>query len=346
MSVEKIFWGKSPQGQEIYLYTMKNGRGMSASVTDLGAILVKLLVPDQKGQTADVVLGYDSPDRYYDNSCFFGATIGPSANRIAGAKFSIAGKEYQLSVNDNANNLHSHMDEGYHKRIWKAEAAADSVTFSLEDDATMGFPAKKSVSVVYTLTEENELEIRYHISADGKTLINPTNHTYFNLAGHESGKIEGHELTIYGSCYTPVVAGAIPTGEIATVKGTPMDFTTAKRIGKEINADFEQLKLTGGYDHNWIIDGWDGSLKHFAEAKDPVSGRVMECYTTLPGVQFYAGNFIEEAPGKGGVKYGARHGFCLETQYYPDNVHHDNFPQAIFGGEKGDYDSVTVYRFA
>ena len=345
MSVEKNSWGKSPQGKEIFLYTLKNGRGMKAEVTNLGAILVKLFVPDKNGQIADVVLGYDTPERYYDNSCFFGATIGPNANRIADAKFSVDGKEYTLDVNDNANNLHSHKDEGYHKRIWDAEAKEDSVTFSLEDDATMGFPGKKSVSVTYTLSEENELKIHYHISADEKTVINPTNHTYFNLAGHGKGKIEDQELTIYASCYTPVVAGAIPTGEIAQVRGTPMDFTAAKRIGKEINDDFEQLKLTGGYDHNWVIDGWDGSLKHFATAKDPSSGRVMECYTTLPGVQFYAGNFIEEAPGKDGVMYGVRHGFCLETQYYPDNVHHENFPQAVFGGEKGDYDSVTVYRF-
>ena len=220
------------------------------------------------------------------------------------------------------------------------------VTFTLEDtDGNMGFPCNKKVEVTYSLNEENELKLAYRANSDKKTVLNLTNHTYFNLDGHDSGSIEEHEMEIKASNYTPVVAGAIPTGEIAAVQGTPMDLTVAKRVGAEIDADFEQLDLTGGYDHNWVIDGWNGELQHFATVKAPHSGRVMKAYTTLPGVQFYAGNFVDEQEGKGGVVYNKRHGLCLETQYYPDTIHHDNFPSCVFGGENGEYISVTVYAF-
>jgi aldose 1-epimerase len=345
MSVNLSQFGKSPDGQDIYLYTLSNNNGMKASVTNLGAILVSLIVPDKKGNEEDVVLGFDSPDRYYDNPSFFGAVIGPSANRIAGAAFSLDGKEYRLDVNDGANNLHSHAQLGYHKRLWKAEIKETGVTFTLTDDATMGFPGIKNVSVTYTLDEDNALTLHYHASSDVPTIFNPTNHTYFNLEGAGNGLITDHELMLAASAYTPVVAGAIPTGEIANVAGTPMDFTAMKRVGEEIDTDFEQLKLTGGYDHNWVIDDWDGSLKHIATVKAPKSGRIMETYTTLPGVQFYAGNFIDAQSGKAGASYDKRYGLCLETQYYPDTIHHDNFPSCIFGGEGNDYDSVTVYKF-
>lgn len=345
MAVEKSVFGKSPDGQEVMLYTLKNSKGMQVSLTNLGAIIVKLMVPDKAGNVADVVLGFDKAEDYYKNPSFFGAVIGPSANRIGGASFEVDGVNYQLDINDGPNNLHSHFDKGYHKLLWTAETTDNSVTFALEDsDGNMGFPGNKKVQVTYTLSEDNALTLHYHGSSDKKTVLNFTNHTYFNLDGHDSGSIEAHELQLNASCYTPVVEGAIPTGEIASVAGTPMDFTAPKVIGKEINEDFEQLKLTGGYDHNWVIDGWNGELKEFAVVKAPKSGRVMKAYTNLPGVQFYAGNCIVPQAGKGGVSYDKRFGLCLETQYYPDTVHQPSFPPCIFGEGK-DYDSVTVYRF-
>ena len=345
MAVEKSLFGKSPAGQDVYLYTITNKNGMQAAVTELGAVLVNLLVPDKDGKLADVVLGFDKAEDYYGNPSFFGAVIGPSANRIAGASFEMDGNTCQLDVNDNENNLHSHKDKGYHKLLWKAEVGENSVTFTLEDsDGNMGFPGNKKIEVTYTLDDEDGLTLHYRGDSDKKTILNPTNHTYFNLEGHDAGSIEAHQLLLKASHYTPVVAGAIPTGEIAKVKGTPMDFTELKTIGDEINTDFEQLTLTGGYDHNWVIDGWDGKLQHFATVKAPNSGRIMQAYTTLPGVQFYAGNFIDEQTGKEGASYGFRHGLCLETQYYPDTIHHANFPSCVFG-EDAVYESVTVYKF-
>ncbi|MBO4749329.1 MAG: galactose mutarotase [Lachnospiraceae bacterium] len=345
MAVEIQEFGKAKDGREILLYTIKNKKGMQAAVTNIGAILVKLLVPDAKGKLDDLVLGFDHGEDYYGNGCFFGAVIGPNANRIGGASFEIDGEKFQLAVNDGPNNLHSDFEKGYHKAIWDAEVFENGVCFSLKDtDGNMGFPGNKKVQVTYTLDENNGLELHYHASSDKKTVLNLTNHTYFNLDGHDAGSIEGHELQLNCSKYTPVVQGAIPTGEQAPVAGTFMDFTQAKVIGKEINEPWEQLLLTGGYDHNWIIDGADGKLREIATVKGPKSGRVMKVYTTLPGVQFYAGNFIAPQTGKDGVSYGRRGGLCLETQYYPDTVHQPDFPSCIFGGEK-EYDSVTVYRF-
>lgn len=341
MTVEKSLFGKSPDGREITLYTISNSKGMKMAVTDLGAILVQLFVPDKNGKVEDVVLGFDRAEDYYGNPSFFGAVIGPNANRIDKAAFTLDGVEYQLDVNDGPNNLHSHIEQGYHKRIWDAQIIDNGVIFSLTDDGTMGFPGKKQVEVTYTLSENNEVALHYHGSSDKRTIFNPTNHSYFNLEGAGSGLIEGHELWLGASCYTPVVEGAIPTGEIASVAGTPMDFTQMKRIGMEIDADFEQLKLTSGYDHNWVIDGWDGTLKHIATVKAPKSGRLMKVSTTLPGIQFYAGNFITREEGKEGNVYDKRFGLCLETQYYPDTIHHENFPSCV----TQEYDSVTIYAF-
>lgn len=344
MKIEESLFGNCPDGMQAKLFTLTNHNGMSISVSDLGAALVKVMVPDKNGMISDVVLGFDKAEDYLKNPSFFGAVIGPSANRIAGASFEIEGTIYQVDINDGENNLHSHKEKGYHKRIWTAAAEDNSVLFTLRDDGSMGFPGKKQVSVRYTLTEENELRLHYHGNSDSKTILNLTNHTYFNLDGHDSGSMEDHELWLGASRYTPVVQGAIPTGEIATVAGTPMDFTKPRKVGKDINAAFEQLELTGGYDHNWVIDGWDGSLRHIATVKAPKSGRVMKAYTTLPGVQFYAGNFIDEQKGKDGACYRERMGLCLETQYFPDAIHHSDFPSCVFGGRE-EYDSETVYRF-
>lgn len=331
-------------GKEVTLYSIQNEKGMKAEVMNYGAVLVRLMVPNKNGKLEDVVLGYDNLEQYFVNGCFFGSTIGPNANRIANAKFSIQGAEYLLDVNDGANNLHSHRENGYHKRMWDAKENGNSVTFTLEDDASMGFPGKKKCSVTYTLTEDNRLELSYHITADKETIINPTNHTYFNLEGHNGGTILDHEMKLYASRYTPVVPGAIPTGKLEAVTGTPMDFTEGHKIGERIDADFEQLSLTGGYDHNWVLDGEAGTLRLIAEVKAPKSGRHMKVYTDLPGVQFYAGNYIEREDGKEGAVYLKRMGFCLETQYYPDTANRPEFPSAQYGPNK-DYRSTTIYEF-
>jgi len=347
MSVVKSVFGTSQDGRKISLYTLSNKKGMQVSVADIGAALVKVIVPDKDGVPGDVVLGFDDGGEYGKNDCFFGVVIGPNANRTAGASFLLDGNICNLDVNDGVNNLHSHKEKGWHKRLWEAQAGPEenSVMFTLEDtDGHLGFPGNKRVSVTYSLDEENGLRLRYHGVSDRRTLLNLTNHSYFNLEGHDSGSVEEHELWLAASRYTPADAGSIPTGEIAAVEGTPMDFTTPKKVGKEINADYEQLRFAGGYDHNWVIDGWDGTLRRIAVLKAPVSGRCMEVYTTLPGVQFYAGNFITRQQGKGGVFYGPRMGLCLETQYFPDSIHHPEFPDSVFG-EGREYDSVTVYRF-
>ena len=290
MAVIKSLFGKSAEGKEISLYTLSNDQGMKAEITDLGATLVRVLVPDATGKADDLVLGFDNGESYYGNNSFFGTVIGPCANRTGGAEYTLDGVTYQLDKNDGANNLHTHKQLGFHKRLWDAEIGENSVTFSLEDeDGQLGFPGNKKVSVTYSLSEENELTLHYHASSDKKTIIN-----------------------------------------------------------RDIREDYEQLLLTGGYDHNFVIDGWndDGTLRHIATVKGPKSGRVMKAYTTLPGVQFYAGNFIDVQPGKDGVTYGNRCGFALETQYFPDTIHHENFPSYVFGGENGrEYDSVTVYKF-
>ena len=345
MSIVKEKFGTTKCGKDVYAYTISNSKGMSAKIINFGANLVSLLVPDQSGNVEDVVLGYDTLEGYYGNDSFFGATIGPNANRIAGASFEIDGRQYHLDVNDGENNLHSHKEEGYHKRVWDVTEGTDSITLTLEGkDGEMGFPGNKKITMIYSLSEENELKLSYHVTADANTIVNLTNHTYFNLSGHKSGKIEDHQLRLNASHFTPVVPGSIPTGEIAPVAGTPMDFTTMKPIGRDINIGCEQLKLGQGYDHNYVIDGADGTLREIAEAYDPKSGRRMKVFTDLPGVQLYAGNCIGEETGKENTVYGPRMGFCLETHYFPDNIHHPNFPQAVFGPGK-DYNTETIYQF-
>ena len=345
MSVTTSAFGNYPDGREIRLYTISNKRGMQVAVANVGAALVKVLAPDRGGNIADVVLGFDRGEDYMKNPSFLGIVVGPNANRIANAAYTLDGAAYSLDVNDGANNLHSHRENGWHKQLWDAVVDGDSVTFTFKDtDGRLGFPGEKQISVTYLLDEENALTVHYHGISDRNTILNPTNHTYFNLDGHDSGSIEGHELWLGASRYTPADKGSIPTGEIASVEGTPMDFTVSKRVGKEIDSDFEQLKFAGGYDHNWVIDGWDRKLRHFATLKAAVSPRTMEVYTTLPGVQFYAGNFLEDQTGKGGVLYGYRQGMCLETQYFPDSINKPQFPSCVFGGDE-EYDSVTVFRF-
>lgn len=343
MSVTAKQFGLTELGKDIKLYTIKNKNGAEAAATNLGACLVNLIVPNDKGEYKDVVLGFAQGEGYLINGSFFGATVGRSANRIADAKIEIDGKTYPLVVNDNANNLHTDFNKGMHKVLWDAETSEDSVKFSYRSpDMENGFPGNLDISVTYTLTDDNELKISYEGVSDKKTIINMTNHTYFNLAGHKSGSIEDTKLTILASHYTPVVAGAIPTGEIAPVAGTVMDFTKEKEIGQDIGAAYDQLLLVKGYDHNYVVDDYDGKLKLIAVARK--DGRTMEVYSDLPGVQFYAGNCIVAQEGKDGAIYGYRTGFCLETQYFPNSANDKNFAKPEFDAGQP-YKTTTIYKF-
>ncbi len=347
--MEKRYFGKLKDGSDIYSYSFTNENHMSMTVIDLGATLVNLLVPDREGALRDVTLGYDTPQEYVDNACFFGAVIGRCGNRIDKGRFVIGGKVYQLAINDNENNLHSGTNF-YHCRKWAVKSvdeAANSITFELySPDGDQGYPGNFRVTVTYTLSCHNELILHYSGISDGDTVANVTNHAYFNLAGHDSGRIEDQILTIYADRYTPVLdAQAIPTGELADVEGTPLDFREAKPIGRDIGADFEQLKFVQGYDHNFALADKPGEIRKAAEAYSEKTGILLEAFTDCCGMQFYAGNCITEQGGKGGVSYGPRTGFCLEAQYYPNAVNQRGFASPLLkAGEP--YDSVTSYKFS
>lgn len=347
MSITAKDFGVTKAGERVTAYTISNEKGMSATVINYGAILTSLIVPDKAGNKADVVLGYDTLEPYFDNASYFGATIGRNANRIENAKFSLDGVTYELSVNDGANNLHTHYDNGFHKKVWEAKADESSnavVFFISEKDGENGFPGNLDISVTYTLSKDNELFISYSGVSDKKTVINCTNHSYFNLAGHDSGNIHNQMIQIFADEIVPVKAGAIPTGELMKVEGTAFDLRKLTRIGDGVDNDEEQLKVVGGYDHNFCINGADHTTRLCAVAKDEKSGRTLEVYTDLPGVQFYAGNFIADTIGKEGAKYSRRHAFCLETQYYPDSVNQKGFEQPFFeAGEE--YKTTTCYKF-
>ncbi|MBR1914248.1 MAG: galactose mutarotase [Lachnospiraceae bacterium] len=331
-------------GYKVFELTNKNG--MKVKVTDFGANVMEIWVPDRDGKLQDVVMGFDTPEEYKDNGCFFGACIGRMANRINDAKFTLDGREYKLAVNDGKNNLHTDADTGFHKMQWEAKQDGNSVEFKLvSPDGDGGFPGRLDMTVTYTVTDENALIIHYEGVSDKKTLINCTNHSYFNLSGDLTSSIHDHELKLYSHRYTPVVAGAIPTGEITKVEGTVFDFTDFRQIGKSIDDDLEQLKLVQGYDHNFVLDNLTGTYAKAAEVKCDRSGRKMEVYTDLPCIQFYAGNCISPQTGKGGVKYDKRQALCLETQYAPDAINQPGFEKPIFdAGQK--YDTTTEYRFS
>lgn len=348
MSVKKELFGQTKDGKPIQIYTIDNGT-ISARVTDYGANLINLMVPDRNGTIQDIILGFDDAEGYFDNDCFFGALVGPIANRIGDASYELGGKTWQLAVNDGPNNLHSDKEKGLHKRMWKALAGEDFVTFTIGlADGELGMPGERNFSVTYAVTDMNALSIHYHATSDQPTIINPTNHAYFNLNGHNSGSIAGQELQLNASAITEVREGSIPTGRLLPVEGTPFDFRISKPIGRDIDAADSQLAIGGGFDHNWCLDGWtqEGRMFQAGTAYSPKSGRKMEVYTTLPGIQFYAGNMIACGTGRGKEHstYGVRSAFCLETQYYPDSIHHDNFPDSVFGAGRV-YDSTTQYRF-
>lgn len=350
MSLEKKVFGKTAEGKEVLLFTLRNKNNMSVQLTNYGAILVSLFAEGKDGRFDDVVLGYDELEKYFVNAPYLGSTIGRNSNRIAGASVVIDGKEYTLDKNEGENNLHSGFD-GYHKRIWEfreEDKEEPAVAFSLmSPDGDQGFPGNLNVSVIYTLTNDNELKIDYMAVSDKDTIVNLTNHSYFNLGGHDSGDVNGHKLWIDADMFTPVSSPkSIPTGEILPVKGTPMDFTEEKSVGRDIDSDFEQIQFGGGFDHNWVLPTEKGKISRIARLTDETSGRVMEVYTDLPGVQFYSGNFLSGNPaGKNGAVYGKRCGLCLETQYFPDAVNHEGFEKPLL--KAGDtYHTQTIFKFS
>ena len=348
MTAVKTEFGKLKDGREAHLYTLKSKGGLTVSLTDYGATIVSAVIADKDGNSRDVILGYDDVAGYEAGTCYFGAVIGRSGNRIKNGSFTIGGKSYQLAINNNDNNLHSGPN-GFNARLWEAGVpeGENAVVFSLKDaDGEQGYPGNFEVTVTYRLDDDNTLSITYESESDADTVSNLTNHVYFNLSGEGSGSIEDHIMHLTADKYTPVVDyQAIPTGEIASVKGTPMDFTSPKVIGKEINADFDQLQFLGGYDHNYVIKAEKGEFEKFAECVSPKTGICLEAFTDLPGVQFYAGNFLTGVSGKKDSVYEKRSGFCLETQFYPNSINQEGFPSPLLkAGEKAV--TTTAYRFS
>lgn len=338
-------WGKTTDGVDVDLYTLTNKNGVVAKITTYGAILTELHVPDRTGKMGDVVLGFDNLDGYLKGHPYFGSTVGRVANRIAKGKFTLDGKEYTLAVNNGPNSLHGGL-KGFDKQVWKASIIKSpegpSVRFKYHSpDGEEGYPGDLDVTVEYTLTSKNAIVIDYTAKADKATPVNLTNHTYFNLKG--SGEVLGYDMMINADKYTPVDDTLIPTGQIAPVKGTPLDFTFSHPIG-------EHMKELGGepngYDHNYIITGGGKSLTLAARAYDPSSGRVVEMSTTEPGVQFYTANFLDGTlTGKGGFTYQIHDAFCLEAQHYPDSINHPNFPTVVLKPGKV-YHQRTEYAFS
>ena len=349
MPCTKSQFDKLPDKREIDKYTLVNSNGTEASFLNLGAVWNEMKVKDRDGKTRDVILGFDHAGPYLTDSAFFGAVVGRNANRIGGARFTLNGKEYRLGVNDNANNLHSGPDF-YRNRIWQVRteetAEGESLVFSLESpDMDQGFPGNAKIEVRYTLTDQDEVRIQYDMVCDQDTVANFTNHCYFNLAGQESGPAMSQEVWIDADYFTPTDKYSIPTGDLASVKGTPMDLNQWKMIGEEIDCGYIQLSQAGGYDHNWALKESGGASRLVAKARDKESGIGLEVYTDLPGVQFYTGNYIVPGTvGKGGAVYEKRQGYCFETQYFPNAVNEKNFQSPIVkAGER--YHTETIYRF-
>jgi aldose 1-epimerase len=350
-TMKKEPFGKTEDGQPVDLYTLSNKNGVEAAITNFGGIIVSLKVPDRGGKLDDVVLGYEQLDGYLTNKAFFGAIIGRYANRIAHGKFVLNGTTYNIPKNDGDNALHGGL-KGFNKRLWTAKDVSGSHGQALEltylsPDGEEGFPGNLSAKVVYTLTDQNELRIDYSATTDKETVINLTNHSYFNLAGQGTGDILGHELTIRADRFTPVDATLIPTGELKPVKATPFDFTKGTAIGARIAQEDEQLKVGKGYDHNWVLNSkGKGSVSLAAEAYEPKSGRVLQVLTDQPGIQFYSGNFLDGSiTGKSSKVYNLRNGFCLETQHFPDSPNQPKFPSTVLKpGQQ--YKTTTVFKFS
>ena len=352
MSIRKDDFGKTKDGASVDLYTLTNANGMVARITNYGGIIVELWVPDREGKLADVVLGFDNLADYEEKNPYFGCITGRYANRIAKGTFVLDGVEYnQLAINNGDNHLHGGI-KGFDKMVWETETFenADGAGLRmsyLSKDMEEGYPGNLNVTVVYTLTSDNELKIDYEATTDKTTVCNLTNHSYFNLAGAGSGDQLAHEMMINADHFTPVAdGGAIPTGEIRSVKGTPFDFTSPVAIGEHIDDEDDQIKFGNGFDHNWVLNKQGDELSLAACVHEPTSGRVMEVLTTEPGVQFYAANFLDGTfAGKDGKVYNRRDGFCLETQHYPDSPNKPEFPTTtVKPGQT--YKTTTIFKFS
>lgn len=340
MKTQKQPYGRMPDGTPVDKYSLSNSRGLAAEIITYGGTLVSLSMPDRRGKSANVNLGFDTLEEYPAKSPFFGALVGRFANRITRGKFALEGRQYQLACNDGPNHLHGGV-KGYDKVVWKAkpfqEKSSAGVAFSYTSpDGEEGYPGTLRMTIAYRLTEENELSFEYSARTDQPTPVNLTQHSYWNLAG--AGLVLDHELTLDCPFYIPVDSELMPTGEVLAVRGTPMDFTTAKPIGRDIG------KVTGGFDHCWVAGRADRSFKRIAVLYEPSGGRGMEVWTTMPGVQFYSGNFLNGLPGAGGAVYNRHAGLCLETEFFPDAVNRPHFPSCILHpGEV--YSHKTTHRF-
>jgi len=348
--IEKKLFGKLSNGAEVFEYTLTNSNGMKARIINYGAIVVSLEVPDKNGKMSDVILGYDNLEGYVGDATFQGSIVGRYGNRIGKGKFTLDGKEYQLSLNDGVNHLHGGVT-GFNKVLWSAEPIESSEEPALKltyiaKDGEEGYPGNVTLEVTYTITKDNSLKIDYNGTTDKTTILNPTHHSYFNLTGDPSKTILDHELMINADKTTEVGAGLIPTGKLSDVVNTPMDFKIFTKIGLRINNEDPQLKLGFGYDHNWVLNNYDKKINKAVELYDAESGRLMEIYTDQPGMQFYSGNFLDGTiKGKKGIIYKYRSGLCLEAQLFPDSPNKPEFPSATLKpGEL--YKQTTIYKFS
>jgi aldose 1-epimerase len=350
MDIRKEPFGNMADGTPVDLYTLTNANGVGIKLSNYGGVVVSLMVPDRNGAFEDVVLGFDTLEEYVAKSPYFGCIAGRYANRIAKGRFTLDGVEYTRAQNDGENHLHGGV-KGFDKVVWGAEEVKGDDTVGLEltylsKDGEEGYPGNLSVKVIYNLTNDDELKIEYSATTDRPTVVNLTNHSYFNLAGQVSRDILGHELTIYADRFTPVDGTLIPTGELRGVVGTPLDFSEPVAVGARIEQDYDQLRFGKGYDQNWVLDNPEGLLRLAARVHEPTSGRIMEVYTTEPGIQFYSGNFLDGTfTGKGGIVYHKRFGLCLESQHYPDSPNKPGFPSVVLRpGEE--YAQTTTYKFS
>ncbi len=350
-AMKKTPFGNLPDGTPVDEYLLVNGRGLEVTITNYGATVTRLFFPDAAGNRADIVLGCDTLHDYLAGHPFFGCIVGRYGNRIANGQFTLDGHTYTLAKNNGENHLHGGR-KGFDKALWKEVSAGVTdkgprlVLSYLSPAGEEGYPGNLSVTVTYLLTRENELRIDYQATTDKPTPINLTNHSYFNLKGHGEGDILGHELTLYAERFTPVTKALIPTGELRSVAGTPLDFRKPTRIGERIDADDEQLRFGNGYDHNFVLADKPRELTLAATVFEPTTGRVMEVLTTEPGVQLYCGNFLDgKSAGKGGKIYKRRYGFCLETQHFPDSPNQPKFPTTILKPGQ-EYRSTTAFRFS
>ncbi len=348
--IEKEAFGKLPDGREAYLYTLRNENGMIVRVTNFGATIQSIIVPGKDGKYADVTFGYDNVQGYLNGTQFYGATIGRYANRIAKGTFTLDGKTYHVPINNGPNSLHGGPN-GFYKKLWDAEpmetkeGPAIKLTY-VSKNGEEGYPGTLTATVTFTLEEENALRIHYTATTDKPTVVNLTNHSYFNLSGNPDKKITDEELRINADYYTPVDSTQIPTGKIAPVAGTPMDFRKLSIIGSRIDEDNEQLKTGHGYDLNWVLNDYHGEIRRVAEVYDPYSDRLLDVYTDQPGLQFYSGNFLDGSQtGKQGTVYKFRTALCLETQHFPDSPNEPKFPSTtLLPGQT--YQTTTIYKFS